>query len=358
MEFLERVLEPPRYGFSASDGTFIRPTNRQIWSEFFYRLNFIRDRRNWLAFVGWLATCSLAIPFFIFVFHFFNPWIVVLGFFYSMVVLGTHGTIYLHRYGTHRSYRFRNNFWIWVCRNLTIKIVPEEIYVVSHHVHHRFSEKAGDPYNVNGGWLYCFLADVNHQPIARNLTEKEYQRVVCMLAHTGVKPNSYAQYLKWGSVASPWRTIAHYALNWAFWYGAFYWLGGHALATGLFGASAFWAFGVRTFNYDGHGRGQDRRRDGIDFNREDLSVNQVWPGYVAGEWHNNHHLYPSSACNGFLPYQVDMAWQAIRLWHRLGIVSSYRNDKQTFLDRYVLGKKIEPQAAPAEAYPALSGLST
>jgi stearoyl-CoA desaturase (delta-9 desaturase) len=218
---------------------------------------------------------------------------------------------------------------------LTIKIVPEETYIVSHHVHHRYSEKAGDPYNVNGGWLYCFLADVNHQMIAKNLSPDSYKRVAGMLNHTGVKANTYEQYLRWGSIASPVRTVLHFVLNWTFWYTTFFLLGGHALATALFGMAAFWAFGIRTFNYDGHGRGKDRRKPGIDFNRDDLSVNQVWPGYVAGEWHNNHHLFPSSARSGFLPYQLDLAWIAIRFWNHLSIVTTYRDDKATFLKQYV-----------------------
>ena len=58
-------------------------------------------------------------------------------------------------------------------QNLVIKTFPEEIYVVSHHVHHAKSDQPGDPYNANAGFLYCFLADVNHQPIAQNLSEED-----------------------------------------------------------------------------------------------------------------------------------------------------------------------------------------
>jgi fatty-acid desaturase len=60
------------------------------------------------------------------------------------------------------------------------------------------------------------------------------------------------------------------------------------------------------------------RRDGVDHNREDMSINQLWPGYVAGEWHNNHHLYPKSARSGFKPYQFDLAWCYIKMMSMLG----------------------------------------
>jgi hypothetical protein len=102
----------------------------------------------------------------------------------------------------------------------------------------------------------------------------------------------------------------------------------------LFGAAGFWAVGVRTFNYEGHAKGKDKQREGIDFNANDKSINQLWPGIVAGEWHNNHHLYPKSARSGFLPHQVDLAWCYIKMMYKLGAVSSYKDDKQRFHERY------------------------
>lgn len=333
--FLKHILEPPHYGFRNESGAFIRPTSKQIWAEFFNRLNFIKDRRNWLTAYSWFMTCLFVLPFFLFFTTYFSFKLFIIGFIYSMVLMGSHGTLYLHRYGTHRAYRFSKPFWVQIIRNLVIKVIPEEIYVVSHHVHHKYSEEAGDPYNVHGGWLYCFLADANHQAIARNLNPTDYGRLVRMVEHMGLKPNSYEQYLKWGSICHPFRTIAHYTLNWAMWFGIFYWIGGIPLAVAIFGMAGVWAFGVRTYNYDGHGRGIDKRRDGIDFNRSDMSINQVWPGYVAGEWHNNHHLYPASARNDFLPYQFDGVWKTVKLLHKLGIINYYRDDKESFIRKYI-----------------------
>lgn len=330
MSFLNRVLEPPKYGFSCN-GALVVPSPSEILSEFFSRLNVLRSRKNWLPAFGWSAVALLTVVFFVFVFRYFSLSLFFVGLVYSMVALGTHGTIWLHRYCTHRGYQFSGPVWRLLCRNLVIRIIPEEIYVVSHHVHHQMTEKPGDPYNVHGGWLYCFLADVNHQLIARNLSERDYTQLCRMMGHTGVRLNSYEQYQSWGSLCHPFWSIAHFAANWGFWYAVFYWLGGHALATAIFGMSAVWAIGVRTYNFDGHGRGKDKRQDGIDFNREDLSINQIWPGYVAGEWHNNHHLFPNGARSGFLPYQLDLAWIFIWAYHKLGGVHSYRDYKEQFL---------------------------
>lgn len=335
MTFLDYVLQPPSYGWRNEQGELVKPRKSDILREFFSRLNVFRDRKNWLPFLSWLKVLCL-LPFFILFFvKFFSVWTALAVFVYGMIIMGTHGTIWHHRYCTHGAFRFKNGFWQFFTRQLTLSIIPEEIYVISHHVHHARSDQPGDPYNAHGGFLYCFLADVNHQPIAKDLDEADYGRVTRLMAHTGVKGNTYRQYQKWGSYANPARTIATWVLNWSFWYLVFYLIGGHALACSLFAAAGIWAVGVRTFNYDGHGNGKDKQREGIDFNRADKSINQLWPGFVAGEWHNNHHLYPKSARSGFKAHQLDMAWLYIRLLHRVGAVSTYRDDKPAFVAKYI-----------------------
>ncbi|CAN5470820.1 fatty acid desaturase [soil metagenome] len=352
MAFLDYILEPPRYGWQDDQGSLIKPSVGQIISEFFSRLNVFKDKRNWMSFMSWLQVLCLAPFFFLFIFKFFSWGLLIAAFFYSMIFMGTHGTVWHHRYCTHGAYTVRNKFWLFVIRNLSLKIIPEEIYVVSHHVHHAKSDKPGDPYNAYGGFLYCFLADVNHQPIKRNLSEEDYSRAVNMMKHTGIQANDYQQYLKWGSIANPGLSILHWVLNWGFWYGMFYLVGGHPLAFALFGGAAFWAVGVRTFNYEGHGKGEMKQRDGVDFNKKDNSINQIWPGLVAGEWHNNHHLFPQSARSGFLWYQVDSAWYFIRTLSFIGAISSFNDSKEQFRKQYLLS---ETQTAFSEtAEPVIS----
>ncbi len=347
MSFFDRVLEPPTYGYERN-GTLYVPTHKELVREFFKSINVFRSKKNWLQFVGWFTTSLFAIPFFIFIFKYFRWDYAFLGLTYSMVCLGSFGTFWFHRYSTHRGYRFRNPFAIFLLRNLVIKIIPEEVYVISHHVHHRKSELPGDPYNVHAGWLYCFLADANHQRIGQNLNPSEYAQLKKLLRDTGVKLNSYEQYQKWGSLCHPFYTICHYVFNWLFWYGVFYFIGGTQLAVAIFGMTVVWAVGVRTFNFDGHGGGKDLRRKGIDFNWEDLSINRVWPGYVAGEWHNNHHLYPGGARSGFLPYQIDIPWYLVKFLHHIGAITDYKDDRAAFYrdhyEPYLKSLKTPPQS--------------
>lgn len=327
--WLLTALAEPSYGYSRG-GALVRPSRGQLFAELATRLNVFADRKNWLAAWSWFSSSILVVPLIVF-FVYFRSWpLFFAGALYGLCLLGAHGTVYYHRFATHRAFKFSNRFARFVVQNLMIKIVSEEAYVVSHHVHHLLSEQPGDPYNVNGGFWYCFLADANHQGVNRDLDERGYVRIAKLLNHTGIAQNDFAGYRRWGSVSNPAYTIASFAINWALWYALLFAIGGHGLAVAIFGGAFIWAFGVRTFNFDGHGAGADKRRDGIDFHRGDLSINQVWPGYVAGEWHNNHHLYPNGARSGFLPYQVDIAWLFIRAYAAIGGVSSYRDPKAEF----------------------------
>ena len=119
--------------------------------------------------------------FLLFVFKYFTWWGLAAGFIYGMVIMGTHSTIWFHRYGTHGAYKFKNKFWRFFTRNLALNAFSEEVYVISHHVHHAKSDEPGDPYFAEGGFLYCFLADVNHQPIAKDLEEKDYKKVINLM---------------------------------------------------------------------------------------------------------------------------------------------------------------------------------
>ena len=339
MAFIDNVLQTPSYGWANSDGKLITPSLKQLYSEAFSRINVFKSKRNWIPFINWfMALCMLPFLFFFLLAYFSLP---LLGAFllYAMIIMSTHGTIWFHRYSTHRAYTFSHPVWRFVTQNLVLRTFPEEIYVVSHHVHHLKSDMPGDPYNSNAGIMYCMLSDVNHQSIAKNLSEEEYRKASHFLSHTGVMLNSYQQYLKWGSIANPFYTMGLWILNWSFWYGIFFLIGGHGLACALFSGALFWFVLVRAFNYTGHGGGKVKHVDGIDFDRSNMSINQTRPGLFSGEWHNNHHLYPESARAGFLPYQIDLAWIYIWTMKRLGAVSSYRDSKAHFLKRFSIAKE-------------------
>ncbi|MEO9872084.1 fatty acid desaturase [Ekhidna sp.] len=338
MTFIDKVLKVPSYGWADEKNQLIVPSKKQLFNEFFARINVFANKKNWISSISWMMVLSM-LPFFFFfiVFHFSLG---TFAFFmlYAMIIMSTHGTIWFHRYCTHKAYTFSHPFWRFITQNLVIKTFPEEIYVISHHVHHAKSDLPGDPYNAQGGFLYCMMSDVNHQSIAEDLSESEYRKASNFMSHSGVSMNSYAKYQKWGSVASPLYTVSLWLLNWSFWYASFYLLGGHGLACAAFSAAMFWFVLVRAFNYTGHGKGKVSHKEGIDFDRTNLSINQSRPGWFSGEWHNNHHLYPNSARAGFLPYQLDLAWVYIYCLNKVGAISTFKDDKREFLSKYVQAK--------------------
>lgn len=335
MKFFDKILEEPSYCWSEKDGSLITPTVKQLFCETFRRINIFKSRKNWASLINWLITICM-MPFFIlFVLKYFSITRFILFVLYSMIAMGTHATIWLHRYCTHKAFAFSHPVWRIIIQNLVIKTCPEEIYVVSHHVHHAKPDMPGDPYNSKCGLMYCMLAGVNHQPISKNLTRQEYNKVVKFLKHTGIRVNSYQAYNKWGSATSIVYVFALWLLNWAVWYSILYFIGGHGLSCTLFSAAMFWFVLVPAFNYTGHGNGNSRHVDGIDFDRRSLAINQVRPGLLCGEWHNNHHLYPGSARCDFLNSQIDISWILIYTMFKLRIVSSYRDNKKDFKRKYM-----------------------
>ena len=349
--FIDTLLQAPSYGWKNEQGELVVPTKKQLWREAFSRINIFSTRKNWISFFSCVIIgCMLPLAL-LFIFKYFNWWLVIAVVVYSMPVMGTHGTIWFHRYCTHKSFVFSHPLWRLLTQHLVIKTVAEEIYVVSHHVHHSKSDEPGDPYNAQAGFLYCMLSEINHQRISPDLDEEGYKRATHFMSHSGVRMNTYAEYRKWGSIANPIHTIGVCAINWSAWYLIFFAIGGHALACAMFTGAMFWFVLIRAFNYTGHGKGEVKHRDGIDFDRSNLSINQARPGLLAGEWHNNHHLYPGSARAGFLPFQLDMAWMYIYTLYKLKMVSSYRDSKKEFLKKYIVkGHSRDMVPLAGEAY--------
>jgi len=337
MAHVDIVLRAPSYGWKDDEGDIVVPTTSQLWREFGDRLNVFKSRKQWLPFSSWLGLVCMAPFFIVFFSQYVTVPLLIVGFLYSMVGMGSHGTAWYHRFGTHKAFEFSHPFWRFATRNLVIKLVPEELYIVSHFVHHSKSDTPGDPYNPEGGNLYCFLADAIHQPIAHDLSETDYNKAVAYLAHTGMYTNTYEEYQIWGSIAHPVRLWTERLANGMFWYAFFFLIGGHALATCIFASAIVWGTGVRTFNYGAHGGPNgDTKVEGEDFYRGDNSINQIWPGIVAGEWHNNHHLFARSARSGYKPWQIDFPYYYVRLLHMIGGVSSYRDSKKQFYKKHYL----------------------
>src|SRR5437016_2458938 len=111
MALLDHILQRPSYGWADENGNLIKPTKRQLFREAFSRINIFRSKKNWMSMMGWLGIV-LMIPFlYFFISKYFSWWLLPVMIVYAMIIMGTHGTIWFHRYCTHKAYKFRNPFW-------------------------------------------------------------------------------------------------------------------------------------------------------------------------------------------------------------------------------------------------------
>src|SRR3569623_1182718 len=104
MTFLKTVLQPPAYGWQGEVGELVKPSHKQIIKEFFSRLNVFRTKRNWLPFTSWMLVLCLSPFFSLFFVKYLSLVHVLIGFVYGMIIMGSHGTIWHHRYCTHGAY--------------------------------------------------------------------------------------------------------------------------------------------------------------------------------------------------------------------------------------------------------------
>ncbi|MGE5218383.1 MAG: hypothetical protein ACM3SP_15420 [Chloroflexota bacterium] len=247
-------------------------------------------------------------------------------------ILGTiYNTIWYHRFCSHASMKLRRDqytkFFLWS----NPLLLREECYAIPHRIHHQRAEKPGDPYGPHLGWLGSYLAAESSQKINTSISEKEYNSLIQSLKHIPIPVNSYEDFLKTASVENPLHYFLRTLLSQVLWALVIFVVGGHSYLLAWYSAIFSTTFLMRDFNWRGHGGNfRHHKIKGWEFDTKTFALNQRFYGYLAGEWHDNHHKYPFSANNGFLPGQIDIAFQIVKLLHRLGIVESYVDAKPQF----------------------------
>lgn len=331
MRYSVRLL-PRTYRIRDAKGNRRSPTLIEVARQFHHSVNFVKDRRQTLRAAFEAFHAATLIAFCAFVIRFLSPRTILI-YCLSFIILAIFiNTIWYHRYCSHRAFRFRNPLWMRVFLWLNPIGFREEIYALLHHIHHRIEDQDGDPYGPHLGVCGSYLASGEFE-IDTDITPEEYARIKRSLAHIGIPFASLQSFQRWRSV----EWIPHYLARWTFamlfWSMMAYCVAGSAAIVALFAAIFTYTLLMRDFNYRGHSRLEAPRHiDGWDFNRKSLALNQRFYGYVAGEWHNNHHGFSASANCGFLPRQLDLAFVMIKVMHRAGIVERF-NDNQPDFER-------------------------
>jgi sn-1 stearoyl-lipid 9-desaturase len=339
-------LLPRVFSLRDAQGRRRLPSTREALRYYADSINFIKDRRKLLHALfegGYTVTIFATIAFFA---KYVDLWSLCLYSVTFYLLANVYNTVWYHRYCSHYAFRFSHpsipKLFLW----LNPFGYREEVYALNHHVHHNSSDEDDDPYGPHLGWLCTYLGSGCN--LDTNISVKEYERLKQRVAHIGFPCSSYESFQRWGSVES----IPHYLGRWLFaslfWCAFWYSLGGTPWVMMWYAVQFGFHAAARDFNYRGHGGGASSVRHvaGWDFALNTRALNQRFYGWLAGEWHNNHHAFRASANAGFLPGQIDVPFLIIKAMHRLGLVSRFNDHRPQFEKRYLLTPSAGERSAP------------
>lgn len=313
------VVLAPTYGYGEAPPR--KPTMREVAIELVDSVAFWRDASRLVpALVAVYHLVALG-TFLLFLARFFSLTNLALVLLMTNAIGIVYNTVWYHRYCAHRAFRFRS---VWLAR-LFLWTNPlgfrEESYVIPHEIHHSKADQSGDPYGPHLGWLGSYLAAESTQKMNRDIRRQDYERIAKSLEHIGFVGNSYPQFQRTGSIENLW----HYAARAVF--GNLLWISG-AYAIAEWQGVVLWisavflfSFMLRDFNYRGHGGQFVAASKGA-------PINQMYYGFLVGEWHENHHANPQLARSGVAWWQLDVPYGIIRLLSASGAVVQY-NSAQT-----------------------------
>jgi fatty-acid desaturase len=333
------VLIEPCYGYSVGGDAPRRPRLPEVLREWLDAVNFVKKPRG-LAALSFAFHVSTFLVFIVYC-RSYASWKSFAFLAASVFFLATvYNTVWYHRYCSHTAFAFASPLWSKLFLWTNPFFYREENYAIAHRIHHQFTDKAGDPYGPHLSWLASYLAIDSIQKVNPALSRKEFDTLKKGLSHIGFRPNSYERFQRSGSVEKPSAFLLRSVAAQMFWGVILFAAAGPAgLATWYAGVFITF-FLIRSFNWHGHG-GQNprKKKPGWEFDDKNLALNQRFYGYLASEWHDNHHKYPMSANNGFLPGQFDLAFKIIQLLHKSGVINHYTDAAPRF------GEEFRPRSA-------------
>ena len=325
------LLVEPLFGYTGKSGRPHTPSLLEAVREWIDSVDFIHNPKRQLPAFNFVYHLATGVVFF---FVLLNQLTLLTALFICLstsAIITVYNTVWYHRYCSHQAFSFRKPFFTILFLWTNPMVFREEAYTLPHRIHHQLTEKPGDPYGPHLGWAGSYLAVESSQKFNTDITEQEYEVLAQSVRHIGFKINSYSRFKDTASI----ENVTHYGLRvifaQLFWIATFYCLGLGSLIPAWYASIFAATFLIRDFNWHGHGGFlQRKKKPGWEFDSNSRALNQRFYGYLASEWHDNHHRYPGSANNGFLPGQIDLAFDLIRFLHGLGIVASYTDDLPQF----------------------------
>jgi len=320
------ILEEPTFRHVEEGGLPQPPSVVELFSELFRALNFIKFPTHTLLTLNFFLYFQTSLVFFVFVYRYLSLGSVIFAV-ACVCFLGTiYNTVWFHRYCCHSAYHFKKArySYLFLWTNPLSFIFREEVYAIPHRIHHEQTERQADPYGPHLGWLGSFLSTELTQRLNTDITERDYEMLTSGVSHIGLRKNTFEQFKKTGSIENINQYLSRAVFAQLFWTGVVFGFGGTTYLMAWY-ASCFIATSlIRDFNWRAHGGHLHRdKKPGWEFDKRSYALNQRFYGYIASEWHDNHHKYPTSASNGFLPGQIDIAFHVIKILCKFGIVQSY-----------------------------------
>lgn len=248
---------------------------------------------------------------FLFLFHvgavaalFFFSWKAFASALFLTWVAGSLGVgVGYHRLLTHRGFKTPKwlEYFLTFCGTLAMEGGAIN-WVVTHRIHHAFTEKPGDPHSPRDGRWWSHIGWIL-RGTAQQHSEKVMRRYAPDLmndrVHILLNRLYFVPLIICGAVLLAWGGLP--ALMW-----------------GVFFRVTFALHSTWLVNSATHLWGSRR------FETTDDSTNNWWVALLTfGEgWHNNHHAYSRAARHGLAWYELDLNWVAIRALIFLGLAKS------------------------------------
>jgi len=320
-------LVEPDYGWANPDGSPHRPSFSEAVAEWLTAIDFVHDPKRIYGFVTLLFHLATLGAFATFLLFHLSVGTVVFFLVSAVLLVTAYNTLWLHRFCVHHAFDFARpgytRLFLWT-NPLGFR---EESYIFAHHRHHERADAAGDPYGPHLGWWGSYLAIESIQKFDSELSRDDYAVCVRRIRHIGLAVNDHETYRRHAAIERAGPLVLRTLFAQVLWAAPIWAWGGTAYLCTWYAAIFLVMFAMRSFNYWGHGH-RDKIA-GFEFpDRRSLALNQRVYGWLASEWHNNHHRYPRSACYSFFPGQPDLAFLMIRGLHRAGIVAGYRDDRE------------------------------
>ena len=341
-------LLEPTYGWADADGRPHLPTPREAFREWLDAINVFANPYRAPALLFALFHFTTALLFVASLFALTWP-ARIWGLATAVAMSLVYQTTWYHKYCSHGAFRFSSTWPARVYLWTNPLVMKEDVYAIAHRLHHQLSDGAGDPHGPHLGWLGSYLCWESFFRTNTAITDRQYEMLTRSLRHLAMPMNSLAEYRRTGSIEPLWHYTSRVLVSQALFIGFNYAVGGWSFVlaaySGVFGYTFFW----REFPWRGHGGSTDRPKiPGWEFDQRSKSTNRRAPGYLGGEWHDNHHRLPTSANCAVLPWQVDPAFVFIRALYALGIVSFYNDTATPFR------AKLRAQAQGTGALPVRS----